>query len=71
MFNGGVSGCTIPGFCVALHVFFGIWLKPQIAVSKSLGQDPRDHSQGRRVQGSDLPENEREAALREMLVGGG
>ena len=39
-----------------------------MAVSESPGEglSPQDHSQVRGVQGSDLPENEKEAALREV-----
>lgn len=62
--------CTIPGLCGPLHILFQIRLMPQMAVSESPGEGPQGHSQGRRVQGSDLPENEKEAALRKVWGAG-
>lgn len=41
-----------------------------MAVRESPGEGPQDHSQGRGVQGSDLPENEKEAAPREVWGAG-
>ena len=41
-----------------------------MAVSESPGEGPQGHSQGRGAQGSDLPENEKEAALREARGAG-
>lgn len=58
-------GCSIPGLR-RMHIFFRIRLTPQTAVSECPGQGPQDHSQGSGVQGIDLPENEKEAALREV-----
>lgn len=62
-------GCSIPGLR-RMCIFFRIRLTPQTAVSECPGQGPQDHSQGSGVQGSDLPENEKEAALREVWGAG-
>ena len=62
-------GCSIPGLR-RMCIFFRIRLTPQTAVSECPGQGPQDHSQGSGVQGSDLPENEKEAAFREVWGAG-